>query len=61
MGKEIDLMTDYPKAKRDIEGRVAGKTDEDRRIARMFGKDFLTATGGAVTAAITITRDSGNR
>lgn len=41
MGKEIDLMTDYPKAKRDIEGRVAGKTDEDRRIARMFGKDFF--------------------
>lgn len=41
MGREIDLMVDYPKAKRDINARGAEKTEEDRRVARQFGKDFF--------------------
>jgi SAM-dependent methyltransferase len=41
MGKEINLMQNYPVSKRDISGRLASKTDEDRRIARKFDKDFF--------------------
>ena len=41
MGKEIDLMANYPKAKRNLEQRAAEKTDEERSIARQFGKDFF--------------------
>ena len=41
MGKEIDLMVNYPKAKRDVKQRGAEKTEEDRAIARKFGKDFF--------------------
>ena len=41
MGIETDLLINYPKAKRDIKKRGAKKTDEDRRIAREFGKEFF--------------------
>lgn len=41
MGQEIDLLKNYPQASRDLDKRVAVKTEEDRRIARMFGKDFF--------------------
>ncbi|MBT5470097.1 MAG: methyltransferase domain-containing protein [Nitrospina sp.] len=41
MGKEIDLMANYPKAKRNIERRAAEKTNEERNIARQFGRDFF--------------------
>ena len=41
MGKEIDLMVNYPKAKRNLEQRAAEKTDGERSIARQFGKDFF--------------------
>jgi len=41
MGKEIDLMANYPKAKRNLEQRAAEKTDGERGIARQFGKDFF--------------------
>ena len=41
MGREIDLMVNYPKSKRDVSARGAEKTEEDRRIARQFGKDFF--------------------
>lgn len=41
MGKEIDLMVNYPQTKRDITERGNTKTDEDRRIAREFGKEFF--------------------
>lgn len=40
-GKEIDLLVHYPKTKRNLEERVATKTEEDRAIARQFGKDFF--------------------
>ena len=41
MGKEINLMQNYPVSKRDISGRLASKTDEDRLIARRFDIDFF--------------------
>lgn len=41
MGKEIDLLKNYPKPKRDISKRAELKTEEDRKIARKFGKDFF--------------------
>ena len=39
--KEIDLLSKYPKPKRDIEKRGQKKTSKDRNIARKFGKDFF--------------------
>lgn len=41
MGKEIDLLVNYPRAKRNVEDRGQNKTDEDRRIAREFGREFF--------------------
>jgi SAM-dependent methyltransferase len=41
MGQEVDLLINYPKTKRDVKERGATKTEEDRRIARQFGKDFF--------------------
>ncbi len=41
MGKEIDLLINYPKTKRNVEERGATKSEEDRALARKFGKDFF--------------------
>ncbi|MEY4126410.1 MAG: hypothetical protein RL737_599 [Bacteroidota bacterium] len=41
MGKEVDLLINYPKTKRNLEERVASKTESDRAIARQFGRDFF--------------------
>ena len=41
MGIEIDLLKHYPKAKRDVNQRGKEKTEEDRAIARRFGKEFF--------------------
>ena len=41
IGREVNMMKNYPYSKRDISGRVASKTNEDRRIARQFGKEFF--------------------
>ena len=41
MGKEIDLLANYPKTKRDVKKRGETKTEEDRAIARRFGKEFF--------------------
>ena len=41
MGKEINLLKNYPKSKRNIKNRGDEKTEEDRRIAREFGKEFF--------------------
>jgi ubiquinone/menaquinone biosynthesis C-methylase UbiE len=40
-GREINLMKNYPFSNRDISGRLEFKTDEDKRIARKFGKEFF--------------------
>ena len=41
MGREIDLLVNYPKAKRDISARARKKTELDRVIARKFDKSFF--------------------
>ena len=41
MGIEIDLLKNYPKTKRNVKERGADKTEEDRKIARKFGKEFF--------------------
>lgn len=41
MGREVDLLINYPKTKRNLEERVASKTESDRAIARQFGRDFF--------------------
>ncbi len=38
---EVDLLENYPKTKRNIKERGATKTDEDRQIARQFGREFF--------------------
>jgi SAM-dependent methyltransferase len=38
---EIDLLANYPKTRRDPAARGAEKTEEDRRVARSFGKEFF--------------------
>ena len=41
MGREIDLLVNYPNANRNLSARLQGKTEQDREIARKFGKDFF--------------------
>lgn len=41
MGIEIDLLKNYPKPKRNLKDRASSKTEEDRVIARKFGKEFF--------------------
>ena len=41
VGKEIDLLVNYPRTKRNVAERGQEKTEEDRRLARQFGKDFF--------------------
>jgi SAM-dependent methyltransferase len=41
MGKEVDLLINYPKTKRNLEERMASKTEADRAIARQFGREFF--------------------
>lgn len=40
-GQEIDLMDRYPRSKRPIDERAALITDEHRRVARQFGREFF--------------------
>jgi ubiquinone/menaquinone biosynthesis C-methylase UbiE len=41
MGREIDLLANYPRTKRNVEERGATKTEEVRSIARQFGREFF--------------------
>jgi len=41
MKKEIDLLKNYPKTKRDTSLRAQKKSETDIEIARQFGKDFF--------------------
>lgn len=41
MGKEIDLLKNYPKVNRDLTKRLEQKSEEVRKIARKFGKEFF--------------------
>ena len=41
MGKEINLLENYPKSNRNLEERKQDKSEESRFIARQFGKEFF--------------------
>jgi SAM-dependent methyltransferase len=41
LGEEINLMADYPRTRRDVSQRGETKTEEDRAIARRFGREFF--------------------
>jgi len=41
IGKEINLMNNYPQSKRDVLSRLVSKTEEDKCIAQKFGKEFF--------------------
>lgn len=41
MGKEIDLLKNYPKSKRNIDDRKNNKSEKNREIARRFDKSFF--------------------
>ena len=41
MGKEIDLLRNYPKAKRDLHKRLEQKNEFVRNVARKFEKEFF--------------------
>lgn len=41
MGTEIDLLNKYPKTNRNLYERVNTKTEENKKIARQFGKEFF--------------------
>jgi ubiquinone/menaquinone biosynthesis C-methylase UbiE len=41
MGREIDLLVNYPRTKRNIQERAEEKTEEVRAVARRFGKEFF--------------------
>ena len=41
MGKEIDLMVNYPRSKRNVDERGASKTEEDKMLAKKYGKEFF--------------------
>jgi SAM-dependent methyltransferase len=41
MGQEIDLLVNYPRTKRNIDERAQSKSEEDRSIARQFGREFF--------------------
>jgi SAM-dependent methyltransferase len=38
---EIDLLVNYPKTKRNVDERGMQKNEEDRRVARQFGRDYF--------------------
>ena len=41
MGKEIDLMVNYPRSKRNVQDRGSKKTKDDQILARKFDKEFF--------------------
>jgi len=41
LGREIDILANYPKAKRDLSARLESKSDESRSIGRKFGFDYF--------------------
>ena len=41
LGQEVDLMSNYPRSFRDVEGRENQKTESDRRVARRFDQEFF--------------------
>ena len=43
MGREVDLLVRYPKAKRNVKARLGAK-EENRRLALQFGREYFDGT-----------------
>jgi SAM-dependent methyltransferase len=41
VGEEIDLLLNYPRTRRNVDERGQTKTEQDRRVARQFGREFF--------------------
>ena len=41
LGREIDILANYPKVKRDLSARLESKSEESRKIGRKFGFDYF--------------------
>jgi SAM-dependent methyltransferase len=41
LGREIDILINYPKAKRDLNARLESKSEESRKVGRKFGFDYF--------------------
>ena len=41
MGREVDLLANYPRSKRNVDERGATKSEADRAVARRFGREFF--------------------
>ena len=41
LGREIDILVNYPKAERDLNARLESKSEESRKIGRKFGFDYF--------------------
>lgn len=41
LGREIDILVNYPKAKRDLSARLESKSEESRKIGRKFSFDYF--------------------
>lgn len=41
LGREIDILKNYPKAKRDLTARLESKSEESQTIGRRFGFDYF--------------------
>ena len=41
LGREIDILVNYPKAKRDLNARLESKSEKSRKIGRKFGFDYF--------------------
>jgi len=41
LGKEIDILLNYPKTKRDLSSRLESKSEESRKIGRKFDFDYF--------------------
>jgi len=41
VGQEIDLLVNYPRTRRNVDERGQTKTEDDRRVARQFGREFF--------------------
>jgi SAM-dependent methyltransferase len=41
LGREIDILANYPKAKRDLSARLESKSEESRKMGREFGFDYF--------------------
>ena len=41
LGREVNILSNYPKAKRDLSARLESKSEESRKIGRKFGFDYF--------------------